>query len=270
MNLKFSVSMCVYDGDKAEHFQEALESVYNQTRFPDEVVLVVDGPVHKSINDVIVEYEQRYSLSVFRLKKNTGHGNARREGFSRCSFDYVAIADADDINVSTRFEKQLACFADNPSLSAVSSYCYHFVGTIDNIINEETIPTEDIKIKRFLKSRCPICQPSVMLKKSAVIRAGGYLDWYHAEDYYLWIRMFLNGATFQNIPESLVYMRTTEEQMLRRGGYRYYRSLKKLYEYMLKKNIIGFPRYCMNVMSRFIVQVLLPSKVRAIVRRMVQ
>lgn len=262
--------MCVYDGDKAEYFQEALESVYNQTRVPDEVVLVVDGPVHESINNVIAEYEQEYSLSVFRLEKNTGHGNARRESFSRCSFDYVAIADADDINVSTRFEKQLEEFEKNPNLSAVSTGCYHFSDSVSNIINEEKLPTDDDEIKKFLKSRCPLCQASTMLKKADVDKAGGYLDWYHAEDYYLWIRMYLHDAVFANLSESLLYVRTDDNQMARRGGYKYYKSLKKLYQYMLKNGVINVFQYSFNVLSRFVVQVLMPSKVRAVIRKIVQ
>ena len=39
---------------------------------------------------------------------------------------------------------------------------------------------------------------SVMYKKTAVEAAGGYQDWFWNEDYYLWIRMWLNEAVFGN------------------------------------------------------------------------
>ena len=42
-------------------------------------------------------------------------------------------------------------------------------------------------------------QVSVMFRKNDVINAGGYLDWHFNEDYYLWIRMYLNGFKFKNI-----------------------------------------------------------------------
>ena len=42
---KFSVSMCVYGKDNPEWFKTAVDSILNQTRQPNEVVLVVDGPV---------------------------------------------------------------------------------------------------------------------------------------------------------------------------------------------------------------------------------
>lgn len=38
----FSVAICVYGGDNAEHFKLAVDSILYQTVKPDEVVLVVD------------------------------------------------------------------------------------------------------------------------------------------------------------------------------------------------------------------------------------
>ena len=267
-DLKFSVSMCVYGGDNAEHFREALESIYNQTLLPDEVVLVVDGPVPPSIDEVIRAYEEAHSdFRVFRLKENQGHGNARRLGFSKCSYDYIAIADADDINAKRRFEIELGYFEKDPSLGAVNSSCYHFTGDLSHILNEEKVPLTDAEIKEFMKKRCPIVQPSVMLNKAAVLKAGGYLDWYHGEDYYLWVRMYLTGATFAGINESLVYMRTDPEQMNRRGGMKYFRSMEKLFRFMMKNHVIGIGLYLYNCGGRFVMQVLMPNKLRAWIRK---
>ena len=267
-NLKFSVSMCVYGGDNADHFREALESVYNQTLLPDEVVLVVDGPVSASIDKVIQEYSDTHeTFRVFRLKENQGHGNARRAGLVHCQFPYVAIADADDINLPTRFEKQIRYFAENPNLSAVSSGCDHFCDDVNEIMNEEYLPENDADIKEYMKKRCPLCQASTMLKKADVDSAGGYLDWYHGEDYYLWIRMALNGATFANSPECLLHVRSDPAQMNRRGGMKYFRSMEGLFRLMLNNHMIGFGTYLFDCSSRFVMQVLMPNKLRALVRK---
>lgn len=269
--IKFSVSMCVYAGDNAKYFEEALESVFHQTRKPDELVLVVDGPIPSSINEVINFFSSKHDeMHVFRLKENQGHGNARRLGVSKCQYDYIAIADADDINMPKRFEIQLAYFERNPSLGAVSSGCVHFTDDVKNPINEEKMPESDEEIKKAMKTGCPICQPSVVLNRKVVEDAGGYMDWYMAEDYYLWIRMMQSGATFANTPMSLLYLRTTPDQMARRGGIKYFLSMKRLYDYMLKNKIIGFMTYCFNVSSRFVVQVLMPGKFRAFVRKIIQ
>lgn len=53
----FSVAMCVYGGDNAEWFDTALESIVNQTIPPSEIVLVVDGPIPATIQQVINKYQ---------------------------------------------------------------------------------------------------------------------------------------------------------------------------------------------------------------------
>lgn len=261
--------MCVYGGDKAEYFDKALESVYNQTRRPDEVVLTVDGPVPASIDEVITKYQEKEGLAVYRLEKNMGHGVARRTGLAHCTYDFVAIADADDINVPSRFEKQMKLFENNPQLDVVSSGCAHFVNTIDDALYEEYLPESDAEIKQFLKRRCPLCQASTMFRKSKVEEAGGYQDWYHAEDYYLWIRMYLCGSTFHNIKENLLYVRSNPDYINRRGGWKYFKSLAMLFGYMYKHKVIGLGDYMFNLSSRFVAQVLLPGSVRGWLRKVV-
>lgn len=267
----FSVAMCVYNGDVATFFEESLKSVFNQSLKPDEVVLQIDGPINSDLEKVIDEYQKKHlNLKVFRLPKNMGHGIARNESISHCSHELIAIADSDDINCFDRFEKQINHFKANNELSAVSSACYHFSESIDKVSNVERIPVYHKDIVKYLKKRCPLCQASAMFKKSDVIKAGGYKDWYHAEDYYLWIRMYLNGSIFENDENPLIYVRTTKEQSKRRGGLQYFRSLKKLFKYMYLKKIIGFWRYHFNVASRFIVQIILPNKLRIVIRKLFQ
>ena len=271
-NLKFSVSMCVYGGDNPHHFDQALESIFSQTRLADELVLVVDGPIPDETDRIIKKHQALHNnlFKVFRLEKNCGHGVARSTGLERCKYDYVAIADADDINAPNRFEVQMEYFERQPELAAVSSSCFHFYESVFNVINEEKMPQSDAEIKKAMKTSCPICQPSVILNRKEVLKAGGYQDWYMAEDYYLWIRMMLNGAEFANTPMSLLYLRTTPEQMARRGGYKYFNSMRKLYQYMYAHKVIGLGTLIFNVSTRFVVQVLMPGKLRAVIRRLVQ
>ena len=54
--------MCVYGGDNSKWFDVALESIINQTIKPDEIVLVVDGPIPNDIQDVIYKYEKKCGL----------------------------------------------------------------------------------------------------------------------------------------------------------------------------------------------------------------
>jgi hypothetical protein len=51
----------------------------------------------------------------------------------------------------------------------------------------------------------------------------------------------------------------------RRGGWQYFRSEARLQKYMLQNKIIGIPRYLINVIIRFIVQVAMPNNLRGFV-----
>lgn len=270
----FSLSMCVYGKDNPEWFDMSLRSVIEQTAPPTEIVLVVDGPVPAAIDAVIDRRKsifdampQTDGMVVVRLKENQGNGVARREGLARCRHDLVAIADADDISVPDRFEKELGAFMADPELSVVGSCCRHFTGEVGNIIYTETLPQSDAGIKRLMRTRCPICQPSSMIRRSAALAAGSYQSWFRVEDYHLYIRMALGGAKFMNLQECLLYVRVSEDQLMRRGGMRYFRSCARLFGFMLQKGMISLPTYLYDVLGRFAVQVLMPPALRGAVRK---
>ena len=261
-NLKFSVSMSVYKNDNPEHFKIAVESILNQTVKPSEVVLVVDGPVGKELDEVIKSFEVNDIFKVIRLPENKGHGEARRIGLEKCSNEYVALMDADDISNNERFEKQIYMFENNPKLSIVGGNITEFLDKADNIVGKRIVPTEDREIKEYIKYRCPMNQVTVMFKKADVDKVGGYIDWFCEEDYYLWLRMYQSDMKFANLPDILVNVRVGEEMYSRRGGLKYFKSEAKLQKYMLHNKIIGFGTYCKNVIKRLIVQVLLPNRIR--------
>lgn len=264
-NLKFSVSMCVYKGDNPKWFKTAVDSILNQSVVPNEVVIVVDGPVTDDLNKIINEYEKKPIFKVVRIKENVGHGNARRIGLENCSNEYVALMDADDISHPQRFEKQIAKFLEEPSLDIVGANITEFIGEPENIVGKRIVPQTDEEIKKYLKYRCPFNQMTVIFKKNSVNSVGGYIDWYCDEDYYLWIRMYLANMYFTNCSENLVNVRVGEDMYNRRGGFKYFKSEARLQKYMLKNNIIRFGTYLSNVTKRFIVQVLLPNKIRGLV-----
>lgn len=266
-NLKFSVSMNVYHGDDPVWFREAVDSVLNQTVRPDEIVLVVDGPVPEALEEIIAGCEKTDPFVVVRLPENSGHGNARRIGLEKCSHGLVAIMDADDLCLPDRFEKQLAVFRDQPDVSAVGGQIAEFMDTVDNVIGIRQVPLTDEDIRSYIKTRCPLNQVTVMLKKADVQAVGGFLDWFCNEDYYLWIRMYLAKMRFANVPDILVNVRVGADMYKRRGGFAYFKSEYRLQKYMRKHRVIGFGTYVMNVTKRLILQLLMPNWMRGIVYR---
>lgn len=261
-NVKFSVSMSVYSGDQPEWFKESLDSVLNQTLKPSEIILVVDGPVNQKLNDIINKYELNHQIIVKRLEKNVGHGMARNIGLNLCKYNIVALMDADDISTPNRFEMQVEKLIKNPNISVVGGQIIEFSDSINNIISRRKVKIDDIDIKLDMKYKCPMNLVTVMFKKKDVIDVGGFLDWYHEEDYYLWVRMAKKNLIFSNINDDLVYVRVGTNMYKRRGGLKYFLSEYKFQKYLLNEKIIKYCTYIINVFKRFIVQVILPANIR--------
>lgn len=264
----FSVCMSVYRNDKPDDFLLAVRSIYNQTVQPNEIVLVVDGPIPETLDNAIHTLQNENSLlKVVRLGNNMGHAIARQTGLDAATNNFCAVMDSDDIAVPDRFEKQLRAFEQHPDVSVVGGIIKEFIGTPDNVVGTRIVPENDADIKDYLKSRCPMNLVTVMVKKDDVMKVGGYQDWYCEEDYYLWIRLAQNGYKFYNIQDNLVNVRVGKEMYQRRGGWKYFKSEAKLQRYMLKHSVISQPKYLYNVLLRFAVQVVMPNWLRGWVFR---
>jgi hypothetical protein len=175
--------------------------------------------------------------------------------------------DSDDIALPDRFKKQLKCFEENPQLSIVGGSISEFIDDPDNIIARRICPLEDEKIKQYMKSRCGFNHMTVMFKKSEVLKAGNYKDWFWNEDYFLWLRMMQENSSFMNLEDILVNVRVGKDMYSRRGGFKYFKSEFLLQLYMLKKEIIGISRFLLNVIVRFVVQILIPNNFRGFIFR---
>ena len=260
----FSVAVSVYKNDNPAFFDRALESITDQqTIIPNEIVLVVDGPVSIETDVVIDKYSKKYNLKVIRLETNGGLGNALKIATENCSYGIIARMDSDDVAVFNRFEQELCFISSHPNVDIVGGDISEFIDSEGNIIGYRLMPVNDHDLKKYLKKRCPFNHMTVMFKKESVLKCGGYLDWHYNEDYYLWIRMALNGCVFANTATVLVNVRTGKDLFARRGGYKYFKSEKKLQQFMLKNKIINYLTYLSNVFKRFVVQIILPNRVRS-------
>lgn len=268
--MSFSVLMSVYRNDNPEYFSRALKSISSdQTVQPSEIVLVVDGSVPNLLEDEIKKIEREQTiLTVHWLPENVGLGLALQKGLAYTTNDIVARMDSDDIAEPDRFEKQLKYLYQNPDIDIVGGQISEFIDEPTNIIAKRDVPLSHISICKYLKSRCPFNHMTVMFHKRAVMSVGNYLPWHFNEDYYLWIRMAEARCRFANLPDTLVNVRVGSDMYRRRGGCKYFKSEKSLQDYMLRHHIIALPRYCYNVLGRFVVQVAMPNCLRGFIVQM--
>lgn len=265
MFLEFSVLLSLYYKEKPSFLVQSLNSIFNQSFSPSEVVLVKDGPLPKELEEIVARYQYKYSLlKVVSLLQNQGLGQALNEGLKYCTYDIVARMDTDDIAKPNRFEKQLSFLKAHPEIDVVSSWIDEFEGTIDNIMSIRKLPETPEELFQYGKSRCPVNHPVVMFRKSSVLRSGGYQHFPLFEDYYLWARMLMNGSKFYNIQESLLYFRTSPDMFKRRGGLKYALTEMRLQYCFYKLGYIGFYQMLKNDILRSVVR-LMPNGLRSFI-----
>lgn len=260
----YSVLMSVYYKESPIFLQQALESMFGQTIAPTQVVLVEDGQLTPELYGILEMFSVKYKEKFCRVvnETNLGLGASLNRGLAACDCELIARMDTDDISDLARCEKQLAFFSENPDTDIVGTNIAEFIDSVDKIVSIRNVPSTHKDISSFMKKRCPFNHVSVMFKKTSVQKAGGYLDWHFNEDYYLWIRMYLAGARFANLNETLVYARVGEEMYARRGGKQYYKSEKALFAFMYRQKIISLWAYRKAVAVRFIVQRMMTNKMR--------
>ncbi|MBD5357310.1 MAG: glycosyltransferase [Bacteroides sp.] len=265
--MKFSIVTSVYRNDKPEFVARSLESITSlQTKQPDEVVLVVDGPIPTSLSKVIKQWEtEKPIFKIIWLPENKGLGNALRIGVETAKYDIVARMDSDDVSLPDRFEKQLTYMESHPDCDIISGQITEFIDQEDNIVGKREVPCSNDEIYRLMKQRCGLNHVAVMFRKSKILEVGNYIDWHYNEDYYLWIRLMETGCHFANLQDILVNVRVGKDMYARRGGWKYFQSEKGLQDYMYKRKMITLPQYIFNVTVRFGVQVVLPNKIRGFI-----
>jgi GT2 family glycosyltransferase len=247
----FSLLMSTYRGDSPDFLREAFTStVQDQTRRPDEVVLVQDGPVPDALSAVIAELAAQSPVPVKHvlLEHNMGLGPALDLGLEACANEIVARMDADDISMRERFEKQLPLVEAGADI--VGSGLYEFGHSVDDLVGRRTPPTDPHDIRRVIRFRDPFNHPTVVYRKSAVLAAGGYSDMALMEDYLLFTRMVDSGARPANLAEPLVCYRVGAGAYARRGGRDLLRSELALQRRFRELGITTRRQYIRNVVVR--------------------
>jgi glycosyltransferase involved in cell wall biosynthesis len=197
--------------NKRNYFIEAVESVLQQTRPADEIVIVDDGSTDGSGDLVAERYGHDPRIKLIR-QVNRGPGAARNACIKATQSPMLAFIDADDKWLPEKLERQGVFMEQNPScmMSFTSSIGY----------NERTGETwytpmhflENIRkgryiCKEFFQERSYIACNSVMVRREALDEVGLFDEsLWKAQDADLWLRIMLRFG-FEYIPERLAWVR---------------------------------------------------------------
>lgn len=222
----YSVLMSVYKKDDSSFLITAIESMLKQTILCEQFIVVEDGPLSEDLQRVIDGYavKQPELFSVVKLSENMGLGKALDKGLEVCRNDLVARMDADDISLPSRCEKLLDLFEKNPKLGLAGTNIDEFYDDPQNIVSSRKVPYDYESIRKFMRRRSPFNHPTVMFKKSEVVRCGGYGKMKRKQDFDLFARMLNMDCYALNINESLLLFRSNRDNYKRRRSWEYCKS----------------------------------------------
>lgn len=261
--MQISVLMSVYKNEKAPFFREAVQSMINQTRKPDEIVIVEDGPLTTELYDELRELETVYPNVIKRvpLRENVGLGLALRFGVENCTYPLIARMDSDDISIPTRLEKQESEFHSDSDLDIIGGHIAEFNEDIEDVVAFRKVPLSHSEIIKYQRQRSALNHVTVMFKKSAVIQSGNYEGGLYMEDDLLWHNMISNGCKMKNLDEVLCYVRVGDGMYERRGGLNYLKFYAEARRTMLSRKQIKYSDFISSILIQFIVAIV-PTKLR--------
>ena len=264
-NIKFTVLVPILDRpDIVEGFSKALDSIYENSIKPDQVLVTVDGPVSKSFRKIIKKNELKYSLDIVWSEKKVGLDKALNLGLTKCKNEFIFRADGDDFNKANRFEIQLPFLLGD--VDVVGSYIDEF-DEYGQYISTKNVPLNDNEIEKSIPFRNPINHMTVGFKKSVVDAVGGYPELFLKGDYGLWIKLKAAKRKFKNINKSLVNATTGRRMIGHRGGLKYVISEIDLQKYLIHYKFS-------NILSSLIIFLLratvflLPSFLRSLIYKL--
>jgi glycosyltransferase involved in cell wall biosynthesis len=210
MSVSVTVLLPVYNG--AATLEQTLRSILRQ-RHRDFELLVIDDASTDDSAAVIRRWAglDMRVVPVFH-DRNSGLANTLNEGLERARHEFVARIDQDDEALPDRLETQVAFLESHPSVAAAGSWVYH-MGTDRRRDRLVRLPVEHHEIAARLPRENCMYHPSVMLRRSVVLDAGGYRGAFrNAEDYDLWLRL-ARRAELANVPKPLLRYRFSVDGM---------------------------------------------------------
>lgn len=184
--------------NKEKQIAHTLQSVFNQTFQDFEIVIVDDGSTDGSVAEVA-----KYSDSRIRLihQRNAGVSTARNRGIEEAKYDLIAFLDADDEWKPEYLATQYHLYQKYPDCSVFA--CNYEFRDIEGkvtptIIRKLPFTGEDGVLTNYFEvascSHPPICSISIMVKKQAIQKIGGFpVGIKSGEDLLTWARLAVSG-----------------------------------------------------------------------------
>lgn len=197
--------LCCYNSH--QHLLPTLDSIFNQTRPLDELV-VVDDCSTDDTTQIVQDYLVRLGTAaprttVLRNPSNLGIAMSFNVGLKNCTERYALLFSHDDINHPQRVESSLHCLETTQGAIACS-----YMGVVDSAeVSVVSDSATTVALQMALSNVIPAPTVAFDLQVARTENLFFNPQYDFAEDYDLWCKYILRGYDFQVIPECLVHYR---------------------------------------------------------------
>ena len=205
-NPAISVVLCVYNGET--YLRAAIDSILAQTFTDFELILVNDGSTDGS-GDICRTYAKGDPRVVLiDCPTNSGVATAANAGIAKSRAPLIARMDADDLSMPERLACQYAYMMKHPNIAVLGS-ATRTIDAAGKVTRRNHYPLTPTKIKRALEQSYCVIQGVCLMRKEAILKAGGYRIVFQstAEDYDLFLRISDLGYDLANLPQPLLNRR---------------------------------------------------------------
>ncbi len=218
---EISVVMSLYNS--AKYLREAVDSVLAQTFANFEFIIIDDGSSDDSV-DIVRGYDDVRIHLV--CQKNAGLAAALNHAIDTAKTDFIARMDPDDRCFPERLAKQYQYLQGHADVALVGCAAMYITEGGDEIAAIHKQPY--IEQEAMTMPETPCIHPSVMFRRDAFKRAGGYPDVmrYGGEDAVLFNRM-LSFSAVANLSDVLLHYRLSPHSMSQRSA-RFNRLLREM------------------------------------------
>ena len=212
-----SIITPTYNHEK--YIADCIRSAISQTYQNWEMIIVDDGSTDKTeeickltitkFRNSQIKYIRQEHLGAYKL------GLTYNKALNEAKGEFIAILEGDDFWSPDKLAIQIPYFSDNSILLTYGNCIvanesgkplfYRRIITNENVRDNRPLGSA---LKEFVKAENFIYAQTVMIRKDALIKIGGFIqpDYLHLIDFPTWCRLALEGQ-FKAIPQPLGYWR---------------------------------------------------------------
>ncbi len=218
--MKISVLISVYQKEKPQQLDEALDSIWTQqTLKPDQIVLVQDGPVPEPLSEVIERWRTTLGETITFIENpvNQGLTYSLNKGLEYVKGDVIARMDSDDRSVPTRFQLQTEYLEGHPDVDIVGGSIQEFDDNHE-CLNIRQYPSTHEAALAMIHKASPLAHPTVMMRRRIFDEGLRYNERYRtSQDIALWFDAITRGYHIGNLSVTTLYFRSANNVYQRRS-----------------------------------------------------